>query len=443
MTSMDAGSRNCDSRPTLGLSIYLISYVGLLIGLTLIFLAILDVRRGFLFASATGYWAYATRSPFGVLSLAHGALVGSGLIVSVVCFLALRYAESRVTREVNQRAVWVLALLMLCLLVIDLFTYRGVAAGRALSSGKLSADWLLGFNWSGWWKPLGIAVSYGLTVWHATTLGLLLSGLALVYLPFRLGRVASRDGFAGGLLGTVMAVPQPFCSCCAVAWAPTLIRHGASNEFLLAFVVAAPMINITTLVLAGALLPSRFALLRVAVGIGLPVLLAYAVTRLAASKHRKPVIQVGTPHQGLSEWLHRMWSGSEAPATPTALVRRWLSTTAWLAAWFVPVMLLVGVVAAAVFEWMPDICMNNVWSVIIAAIAGTLMMISTWSEIPIAAQLIQAGCYGPAATLLVVLPPVSLPCLAILANCTGQVRLSLLLALAVMLVGVCVGLVYL
>src|SRR5262249_14293025 len=51
---------------------------------------------------------------------------------------------------------------------------------------------------------------------------------------------------------------------------------------------------------------------------------------------------------------------------------------------------------------------------LVAAVGGTFFMIPTWSEIPLALQLIESGFRGPAATLLVVLPAVSLPCLIVL-----------------------------
>ena len=70
-------------------------------------------------------------------------------------------------------------------------------------------------------------------------------------------------------------------------------------------------------------------------------------------------------------------------------------------------------------------------------------MISTWSEIPIALQLIQSGFNGPAAAMLVVLPPVSLPCLMLLGGTLNRFRLVALLAIAVALVGIVTGILFL
>ena len=70
-------------------------------------------------------------------------------------------------------------------------------------------------------------------------------------------------------------------------------------------------------------------------------------------------------------------------------------------------------------------------------------MISSWTEIPVALQMIQAGFYGPAATLLVVLPPVSLPCLLILGGCIVRSRVAALLGLVIVVAGIIAGLMFL
>ncbi len=425
-----------------GASGYGIACIALLLGIGLVLLAMVDVRRGFLFAQAEGVWQYKWRSPYAVFGYGQVVLGALGFTIAVGSFASLRRQERRTASQLNRRMVGVAAAILLALLVIDLFVYRGVAAERAIEARKLSAGWLDGFGWQGAWKPLGVAAAYGLTVWHATLLGLLLSGLAMVYLPLPLERFAARRGLTGGLWGTVFAVPQPFCSCCAAAWAPTLQRRGVSAEFLLAFVVAAPMVNVTTLVLAGVLLPAPFSALRIASGLFLPAVLAYAVVKLSGTSlsSRQPKPESCTPLEPGNRFVST--AAAHAPASPTELVAKWLWASGKLAAWFVPVMLAVSALAAWIFDVLPIGCSNDIWSVLVAAIGGTLLMVSTWSEIPLAHQLIASGCYAPAATLLVVLPPVSLPCLAILTGCTRQVRSSILLGIGVMLVGVAVGVAY-
>jgi uncharacterized membrane protein YraQ (UPF0718 family) len=70
-------------------------------------------------------------------------------------------------------------------------------------------------------------------------------------------------------------------------------------------------------------------------------------------------------------------------------------------------------------------------------------MVSTWSEIPMALQLIQSGVTGPAAALLVVLPPVSLPCLMLLGGALRRFRIVVLLSAGVIAVGIVTGMMFL
>ena len=77
------------------------------------------------------------------------------------------------------------------------------------------------------------------------------------------------------------------------------------------------------------------------------------------------------------------------------------------------------------------------------AIGGTFFMISTWSEIPMALQLIEAGVDGPAAALLVVLPATSLPCMVLLWGALHQFRVVGLFSIGVMATGVVAGVMFL
>jgi uncharacterized membrane protein YraQ (UPF0718 family) len=52
------------------------------------------------------------------------------------------------------------------------------------------------------------------------------------------------------------------------------VRLGATTHFVLAFIVGAPMLNVTTIVLALALLPTQFAVLRIGAGVVVTVLVS-------------------------------------------------------------------------------------------------------------------------------------------------------------------------
>ena len=117
----------------------------------------------------------------------------------------------------------------------------------SIASGRLAVDWLGAFGVTGWGRPFAQATSFLLNVWHATLLGVLLSGLALTVLPVYLASYVTRGGFTESMFGAMFALPQPFCSCCSSVMAPSFVRRGASTTFLLSFIIGAPMLNVTTI----------------------------------------------------------------------------------------------------------------------------------------------------------------------------------------------------
>lgn len=430
--------------------LYKLSLTGLIIFLALTLLAIVDFRRGFLFA------AY-IRSPYSAYHPTQLVMLIVGVAGIVLCYWFLKSFEACETVSADYAKT--LTFVVLGLLIIDLFTYRGVPAARAVASGKLGADWLQAYGVTGWLRPIALSVSYLFTVWHATLLGILIAGLALTVLPKYLQPLFSRKGWAGTLVGALYAVPQPFCSCCAAVMAPAYTRRGASTDFSLSFVVGSPMLNITTMILAFALLPTPFAITRVIAGLVLTLLVTYGVAHLAERWSEQGKVQLPASPTSrwsrLSDWISH-WTNrymglfnvdklvnDRKTDTPAELVSTWLYASARIALVIVPTFFIWSIVTAVIVQVLSSNIGNNLPSVVVIAITGTLLMISTWTEIPVALQLIQSGFTGPAATMLVVLPPVSLPCLMLLSGSLGKFRVTILLGLAVVITGVVAGMIFL
>ncbi len=427
-------------------------------------LALVDFRRGFLFA------AYPVRTLFYVFNPWQVPLFAAGVVGMLVSFRGLRMREAQ--DAPTARYLKPLTFAILALLVIDLFAYRGVPAARSMASGRINMDWLHAFGVTAWWRPFAQATSYLFNVWHATMLGILISGLALTILPVYFKPYFVRDGFTGSLFGALFALPQPFCSCCSSVMAPSFARRGASTNFLLSFVVGAPMLNVTTLVLAFALLPVPFAVTRVVAGVVVTVLVTYLISRVAdrwdagvkvrlkpdptyAMEAADSTYEVNrAPYVGstIRRTFSRFYLGlldfdrivaGRKVETASQLIGSWLYASGRIALVLVPTLWVWSVLASAVFQTLPSAFGNNLPSVLVSAIAGTLFMISTWSEIPMALELIQAGINGPAAALLVVLPAVSLPCMMLLGGSLQRFRMVALLSVAVMIVGVVAGAIFL
>lgn len=439
---------------------YYISMATFLIFLALLLLTVVDIRRGFLFPP--DYFKVGDPSALLYLNFGHLPLL---LIGGLGVWLAYRYM-ARLEKGFKRRGLnlktlaMVVAIVIGVLLVIDLFTYRVVPASRILEAAKMSpgpGPFGLGralpiASLPRWLQPLGEGINYLLVVWHATTLGILLGSLFLVVAGAGLlGKLKGR-GFGGHLAGAAMALPQPFCSCCASPIGGCLYRKGASLGPVLAFTVSSPMLNITSLILAAALLPTEFALLRIVGGVIVGVFVTYIVSLIASRwvTEEETEVKYGRPLAWSSKLVtaySRLFNferllTEETPNSPTALISNWLGMAGRLAKVLVPLFIVFSALAAYIVQAMPDTG-NNILGVIITSFFATLLMVPTWSEIPFAAALINNGLTGIAATALITLPAVSIPCLLIIAGAIGKLKVAIILGLAVFVVGILAGIIFL
>jgi len=437
-------------------------------GLGLVLLSLVDIRRGFLLPK------YAVRNPWVALSWYHLVGLVLGFVGSAFAYACLQRAEAGGGLDgARGRSVGKATLLVLAaLLAVDtLLLYRGVAAVRIVERGQMGIG-TLGLNPGQLpgqaellplastpllLRPVAIAVNYLAVVWHATLLALFWAGLGVVAIPLYFGSWIGPIG-AGRLRallgGVAYAVPQPFCSCCAAPIAASIYRAGRTETSLVsstAFLLASPALNVTTLFLAATLLPRPYALLRILGGAFLVFLTTYLVAAVAGRMPR-PVAS-DAPPWGIGglvarlfdrySWLFRFEPVEGPDLTPAGLIRAWLRSTWRVARVVVPLLVVGSLGAGAVVAFVPSVFTNTLPGVLLAAGLGTVLMVATWTEIPVAAILAAQGLTGPAAALLITLPVVSLPCLLIFGGALGSGRVPLLLALVTFGLGVIAGWIFL
>ena len=435
---LSAGDRSFAGAP-LALGVFLAS-------LAIVLFTVVDIRRGFLLPA--GEYAR-VGAPSALLNLneLHIALLVVGSAGLWSGYRLLARLGSAPQRSLLAK---VLAAGIGLFLIVDLFTYRAVPPARALAAGKLGVSQAIPFDaLPALLEPVGYAANYMLLVWHATVLGLLLGGLYLAAAPGLVSRLNGK-GFGAHLTGSAIGVAQPFCSCCAAPIGGSLYRAGASLGPTLAFVVSAPMLNITSLILAAAMLPAEFAMLRIAGGVVVGLFVTYLVSRLAG----RWVKESDRQECSVPSWPGRVLNGyarlfrleefirARPVESPAGLITTWIGMTWRLGRVVVPVLFVGAVIAAALAGLMPS-SGNTAWSVAVASAIGTALMVPTWTEIPLAAGLIAKGLTSPAAALLLTLPAVSIPCLAVLGGATRSLKVPLLLGAAVMLAGIIAGLMFL
>lgn len=274
---------------------------------------------------------------------------------------------------------------------------------------------------SGWHAALDYAHHYGLSIWPALVVGLLLAAGVAELLPHGwLARVVGSDRFHSTALGGLAAVPSMMCTCCAAPVAVSLARGRASVGAALAYWLGSPVLNPATVVFLGFVLGWRWALLRIVVGAALVLGVATGAQRLFGARCHDATAPPTTEAPTSTDT-----PPATAPMRPGPVRRpmplRYLATLCRLALTLLPeyalVVLALGAARGLLFPAVSPSIGHTGWLVAVLALTGTLFVVPTAGEIPIVASLLGFG-LGAAggAALLVTLPAVSLPSLVMLAR---------------------------
>jgi uncharacterized membrane protein YraQ (UPF0718 family) len=281
-----------------------------------------------------------------------------------------------------------------------------------------------------WQAALDYAVAYGASIWKAMVLGLALGSGLTVLLPSRwmataLGKLGARSTFLGALL----ALPCMMCTCCAAPVAAGMKQRQASVGSVVAWWLANPLLNPATLVFMGFVLGWNWVALRLVFGIVMVLGIAWLAERVAGERERHAVQE-----------LPALEIEDSVPAEQ--LLVRWVREFLRLALRLIPEYLVLVLLLGAARVWMfPVQELGEGFGWILAmAVAGTLFVIPTAGEVPIVQTLLAlGGGSGPAAALLMTLPAVSLPSLAMLGTAL-DLRTRVAIASAVVVFGIAAGL---
>jgi len=274
-----------------------------------------------------------------------------------------------------------------------------------------------------WSAALGYAMAYGKAIWQAMLLGLLLGSGVQALLPANwVARLLGGRGFGSVLAGGLLAVPGMMCTCCAAPVVVGLRRHQAAPGAAVSFWLGNTMLNPATLIFTGFVLGWHWTVLRLALAVPMVFGLGYLANRL--TEPGRPMALETPPldaePRSFGEVL-ALWA------------RLFVRMTVRLIPEYVIIVLLLGAARAWMFPHVGPV-MGEPWLWIVGlSVAGMLFVIPTAGEVPIVQAMLALGMgVGPAAALLMTLPPVSLPSLAMLGR---SFPLRLLLTIAVSVVG--------
>jgi uncharacterized membrane protein YraQ (UPF0718 family) len=272
-----------------------------------------------------------------------------------------------------------------------------------------------------WGAALGYALAYGKAIWQAMLLGLLLGSGIQALLPVNwVQRVLGSRGFGGVLAGGLLAVPGMMCTCCAAPVVVGLRKHQAAPGAAIAFWLGNTVLNPATLIFTGFVLGWHWTLLRLLLGVPMVFGLGYLANRL--SEPGQPVPAALPPME-------------PEPRSTVEVGKRWAQIFGRMSLRLIPEYVVIVLLLGAIRAWMfPHIgpAIGNEWFWIAGfALAGMLFVIPTAGEVPIVQAMLALGMGGgPAAALLMTLPPVSVPSLAMLGR-SFPMRTLLVMAAAV------------
>lgn len=282
-----------------------------------------------------------------------------------------------------------------------------------------------------WDAAFGYALAYGKAIWQAMLLGLLLgSGIQALLPAAWIRRTLGGHGLGSVVAGGLLAVPGMMCTCCAAPVVVGMRRQQAAPGPAMAFWLGNTVLNPATLVFTGFVLGWHWTLLRVGLGVPMVFGLGYLVSRMA-----------GTGDAATTA----MPAVEPEPHTLPQVGRRWLRLLGRMAVRLIPeylvIVLLLGAFRAWLFPTIGPAIGDQWWWIAALALAGMLFVIPTAGEVPIVQAMLALGMgSGPAAALLLTLPPVSLPSLVMLAR-SFPWRVLVAVALAIVGFGVLGGVV--
>ncbi len=282
-----------------------------------------------------------------------------------------------------------------------------------------------------WDAALGYSIAYGNAIWRAMVLGLLLGSAIQALLPVDwVARTLGRTSFGSAVVGGILSIPGMMCTCCAAPVVIGLRKQQASPGGAIAFWLGNSVLNPATLIFMGFVLGWHWSALRLALGLVMVFGIGYLANRMA------------TPEEAARAELQIAELSASAPQSGPFV--RWIRILSRMALWILPeyvvLILLLGAARAWLFPHVGPEIGNHLGWIVALAIAGTLFVIPTAGEVPIVQAMLALGMgVGPAGALLMTLPPISVPSVAMLLT-AFRWQLLAVVAVCVVALGIVGGL---
>jgi hypothetical protein len=235
----------------------------------------------------------------------------------------------------------------------------------------------------------------------ALVLAYVIGGFVYGDLPAGVVRWVSSGGrLSQALRGSALGLPLPICSCSALPLYASLSRRGVPPAASLAFLIAAPEIGLTALLVSVPLLGGEMTLVRVLAAAFLAAFVGYVVSRLATPALVPAPVKKGTELFSATP-VHECGGDHDHPPESNRWVRA-------LRAGFVDLVdgtapwIILGLVVAAVAEPMLTRMLWSQWpdavEVIVFALVGMPLFVCAAGATPLVAVFLASG-VSPGAAL--------------------------------------------
>ncbi|MDT2641123.1 permease [Enterococcus dongliensis] len=249
-------------------------------------------------------------------------------------------------------------------------------------------------------------IAYFNSVWKAVVLGLIVGSLVQVLIPTQLiKKYLGGSKFRNSVFAMVLGMPTMMCTCCTAPVAVGLKRSQASVNSVVAFFLANPLLNPATLVFMGFVLGWKFTFLRLIFGVIAVLGIATIVSKVSKAK------RVHVPDTKMFDPIEETQQG---------VIVRWIKAFGRLIIESIPayivIVFILGAFQGLLFPAVNSGQLNSgIIAIVLFSLVGTLFVIPTAGEIPVIQVLLALGLSsGPAATLLLTLPAVSIVSLSLL-----------------------------
>lgn len=281
--------------------------------------------------------------------------------------------------------------------LLDTHTWAGSDVLR--SGGAAGAAPSFGGAWA-------FTRAYGEAVWPGLVAALVVAAAVEALVPRRwlLRMLARRTRLGGSFAGGLAAIPCLMCTCCSAPVTIGLRRGRVPTSSALAYWIGNPVLNPAVLAFLALVAPWQWVAVRIAVGLPLVFGATALVARLAGAGEVPAADLAVLPQFALR-------------SAPVRLGRALARLALTLVPEYLIVVFLLGLFRGWLFPLGASAAHWGALAVIGAAALGTLVVIPTAGEIPIAQGLAAAGLsLGAVGALLVTLPAISLASMAMVAR---------------------------